>query len=41
VFVYRYHVDAGLGAEADNQDILQIVDVLSGKVNILKIYNQF
>lgn len=35
VFVDRYHVEAGLGAEADIQDILQIVDVLSRKVNIL------
>jgi hypothetical protein len=35
VFIDRYQVDSRLGAEADIQDILQIVDVLSRKTDIL------
>jgi hypothetical protein len=35
VFVDRYHVDPRLGAEAGIQDVLQIADVLSRKLNIL------
>lgn len=35
LFIDRFHVDPRLGAEAGIQDVLQIVDVPSQKVNIL------
>jgi hypothetical protein len=35
LFIDRFHVDPGLGAEGNIQDVLQIADVLSKKVNLL------